>query len=327
MNISKIMVFFLVALMLIGNVAAEGLSVQLKRTNPGIAGSKPAELIFDVVNTDLNNRVEGFIWCRSPDDTVVSSSLGASTGSGAQYVSDRFFMDTGPTQKAISLVLDSSSAGDKNAGCILKYIPYTENLLGGETVTKKIEFKGTIGKSETNVNGYKVKMTDYKESQVNVTDANNQTTTQTVPVSVKVLINDIPKEVKIGTEERISDLFVKVTSANAESADVEIHGEVSLTQAGNVIKQYKKTNGEYVQNPSDNNYRELRLDKVVPFVEASSSAQVKCPEGKTTCSANEVQIANSGFFGIPSTWIVIALVLVVLGVVYLFGRTQTFRRD
>lgn len=324
MKSNKTMIFFLLALMLVGNVAADGLSVQLKRTNPGIAGSKPAELIFDVVNTDLNHRIEGFIWCRSPDDSVVSSTLGASIGSGAQYVSDRFFMDTGPTQKAISLTIDSNSEGDKNAGCILKYIPYKETVIAGEPIVKKVDFKGTVGKTDTNVNGYKVKISDYKLSQEEVKEG-DKTVNKTTSQSVKVIVNDIPKEVQVGKEERINDLSVKLVSASQESADVEIHGEITTNTQGSVTKQYKKTNGEYVSSVTDDNYRELRLDKIVPFVQAPKSVEVKCPEGKTSCSSNEVQIMNAGIFGIPVIWFVVILALVVLGVVYLFGRT--YKRD
>ena len=79
--------FVVLALLLISQAYAEGLSLQLKRTNPGIAGKKAAEIIFDAVNTDMTHKIEGFIWCRSPDDVFVSSTMGAASGSGAQCVS------------------------------------------------------------------------------------------------------------------------------------------------------------------------------------------------------------------------------------------------
>ncbi|MBD3248520.1 hypothetical protein GF336_00560, partial [Candidatus Woesearchaeota archaeon] len=97
----ELVMLVLMALVLASNVYAEGLSLQLKRTNPGIAGEKSAEIIFDVVNTDMTHELEGFIWCRSPDDVAISSTMGAASGSGAQYVSQKFFMDEGPSQKAI----------------------------------------------------------------------------------------------------------------------------------------------------------------------------------------------------------------------------------
>ncbi len=119
----KLGAFLVVALILASSVLAD-VSIQLKRTNPGIAGEKSAEIIFDVVNTDMGNKMEGFLLCRSPDDAVVSSSLGAGIGSGAQYVSPRFVMDVGPSQKAMSLTIDADSPGEKRSGCILKYIPF-----------------------------------------------------------------------------------------------------------------------------------------------------------------------------------------------------------
>ena len=82
-------VLVVMALLLASQVYAEGLSLQLKRTNPGIASKKSAEIIFDVVNTDMTHKIEGFIWCRSPDDVTISSTMGAASGSGAQYVSQR----------------------------------------------------------------------------------------------------------------------------------------------------------------------------------------------------------------------------------------------
>ena len=92
-----------------------------------------SELIFDVVNTDFDHKIEGFLWCRSPDDAVVSSTLGVGTGA-AQYVSEKFYMDTGPSQKAISLTIEADSAGDKRAGCTIKYAPYKETVIEGETL-------------------------------------------------------------------------------------------------------------------------------------------------------------------------------------------------
>lgn len=107
---------------------AGGLSLQLKRTNPGIAGEKSATLIFELVNTDMEHKLQGFIWCMSPDDARVSSSYGASTGSGAQYVSPLFYMDKGPYQSSMTLTIDAGSVGDKNPGCYIKYILFTEKL-------------------------------------------------------------------------------------------------------------------------------------------------------------------------------------------------------
>jgi len=101
-------------------------SVQIKRTNLGIAGQKSAEVIFDVVNMDMSHRMDGFILCRSPDNAVVSSSLGAGSGTGAQYISPRFQMEVGPSQRALSITVDSDTVGDVRTGCLIKYMPYLE---------------------------------------------------------------------------------------------------------------------------------------------------------------------------------------------------------
>ncbi len=221
----KKIIILLLAILLINNVFAAELSTQLKRTNPGIAGTKPAELIFDVVNIDTEHKLTAFLLCRSPDDAVVSSSLGAASGSGAQYISERFTMDTAPFQKSISLTVNSDTAGDRRTGCIIKYIPFKE--------TTKTE------------------------------------------------------------------------------------GNVTTTS-----KQYLKLNGDYISETElkDDYYRELRLDKTVPFVKSMSNPA--CPEGKgTTCTANDV--IDLGAAGSIPTWaIIVGVVLIVLLVAYLLGKTS-----
>ena len=202
----NVMGILLLVVILSTAVYAEGLSLQLKRTNPGIAGQKNAEIIFDVVNTDLTHKIEGFIWCKSPDDAVISSTMGAGTGSGAQYVSPKFFMDEGPSQKSLSLTIDSDTEGDKRTGCMLKYIPYKET----EEQIEQIE--------------------DYN-----------------------------------GTELR------KIVTV--------------------VDKKYQKMNAKYVDEPEDTFYRELRLDKTVPFVKGISNPE--CPEGDTECKVEDIKVKKS----------------------------------
>jgi len=172
-------------LLILGMVNASGLSTQLKRTNPGVAGEKAATLIFDVVNTDMEHKMQGFIWCQSPDDTTITSTLGAETGTGAQYVSPLFYMDKGPSQNSMTLTVESDSTGDKSLGCIVKYVPYIE---------------------------------------------------------------------KPGT-------------------------------GGETVKLYQKMNGEEVTTVTDMDYREIRLDKTVPFVEGME--EPVCPQ-VTSCTKSEV---------------------------------------
>ena len=235
--IKQMFVFLVVFSMLSTVVFADGLSIQLKRTNPGIAGEKSAELIFDIVNTDFNNKIEGFLFCKSPDDAIVSGTTGVGSGSGAQYVGEKFIIDFGPSQKAMTLTLEADTPGDKRTGCIVKYAPFKE------------------------------------------------TTKETVK------------------EETVNNVTTNVTS--------------TVT-----TRQYIKLNGNLASTLEDSEYREIRLDKTVPFVSASKSATVKCPEGKTDCKASEVDISGAGFAGVP-IWVYVVGVLVLMGAIfYLFGRTS-----
>jgi len=101
-------------------------SIQVKRTNPGIAGEKEAEIIFDIVNVDMAHKLEAFLICQSPDDTVVSSTISAGSGSGAQYVSPKFTINEAPTQKSMSITLESDTPGNKHATCSVKYTLFKE---------------------------------------------------------------------------------------------------------------------------------------------------------------------------------------------------------
>lgn len=146
MDARKILGLLVLSSLLLGAVFALGsVSIQLKTTNEGVvstdqAAGRPAEIIFDVVNTDMTHKMEGFIWCRSPDDAQVSSSLGAGSGSGAQYVSPKFTVNEGPSQKSISLTMTSLSVGQKLTGCIIKYIFVGQKVegTGDNAVTKTI---------------------------------------------------------------------------------------------------------------------------------------------------------------------------------------------
>jgi hypothetical protein len=319
MNKKSVFVFLIVALLFVGTVSASGLSVQLKRTNPGIVGEKSAELIFDVVNTDFDHKVDGFIWCKSPDDAVISSTLGVGSGSGAQYVSPKFSIDYGPSQKAMSVVLEADSPGDKNTGCTVKYAPYKEMGTGTSAVKEQISYEGTIGLFPTDVSGYKVSLVSYTPA-IDATEEGVAVKAQ--PAKVKLTVNDIPKEMELGSTVKISDLTVYVLSATEKSADVKITGEKVTTESGTVSKLYQKMNGQYTSSLTDDQYREIRLDKTVPFVTASDGAVVKCPEGKSNCKSSEVDIKAAGFFGIPIWGYILGIFLIVVAIFYLFGKTS-----
>ena len=279
-------------------VYAEGLSLQLKRTNPGIAGQKAAELIFDVVNTDMTHKLEGFIWCRSPDDVTISSTMGAASGSGAQYVSQKFFMDEGPSQKAISLVIESSEVGDKQAGCIIKYAPYTEDKVIREDAVKITK---EVTEEAISFNDVEMKMVKRNESDV---------------AQTFLVLNDKEYLVTNGDLIKFGNLEISVDKVKEDSLKVEI---TEITESADSQKSYLTMNGLYVAELKDSQYREIRLDKTIPFVEAPKTAEVKCPEDQTYCKSDEVEISE------PKTsyylyGIVAGLAVILLILVYLVGR-------
>jgi hypothetical protein len=88
--------------------------------------------------------LEGFLLCKSPDDAVISSTMGAGSGSGAQYVSPRFIIDAGPSQKSITITLDSDTPGEKKAECVIKYAFFKEAAVENRTVRKYIKSDGSF---------------------------------------------------------------------------------------------------------------------------------------------------------------------------------------
>jgi len=176
-----LMVLAVMALMMLSTAAAD-LSVQLKRTNPGIAGEKSAELIFDT-------------------------------------------------------------------GCYVKYIPFKVTTVK-ETVTETV--METVTDPETGV------------------------------------ASQVPKEV--------------------------------TKEVSREVRSYQKMNAEYIETATDSDYREIRLDKTVPFARPGVQ-EPSCPEGQTTCSASE--IVDLGAAGSVPKWVLlVAGLVVVLLVVYLLGKTS-----
>lgn len=304
--------FFVITMLLVGNVYATGLSIQLKRTNPGVVGETPAELIFDIVNTDMTHEIEGFIWCKSPDDATVSSTHGAASGSGAQYVGPKFVMDTGPSQKSMTLTINAVTPGDKRTGCIIKYAPLKEITTGETTKTKETTDTDTIDTTGTEILGFTVKLAGFSAA----VEATNETSA--VPAKAIIDVDGTSKEIELGSSAKIGSLTITVKDATENSATVKITSSETVTIAGTTTKQYLKMNGKYVTTLEDSQYREIRLDKTIPFVEKMSNPQ--CPDGKTTCSASEV--VDVGGVGVPSNWLLIAGALVVLAVVFLAGKAS-----
>jgi len=317
----RILAFLVMAVMLMSFANAD-LSIQMKRTNPGIAGEKSAELIFDVVNTDFTHKVEGFIFCRTPDDAVISSALGASTGSGAQYVSPKFTMDVGPTQESMSLTLESSTAGDKRADCTFKYIPFKETVESVDDVTVDVDFEGSLTLEEQDISGFDVKLVSFTEGVEAVEAVEAVAAVEGVPAKAEISVDGEAKVLEVGVEGTIGALSITVNSATAEGAEVVIAGKKVTEGDTTSMKEYLKTNNEYVKVVQDSHYRELRLDKTVPFVVAGANADVKCPEGKSECKASEVDIHAGGPGGIPVWGYILGVLVIVLLIAYLLGKSS-----
>lgn len=309
----KLLVILLTLLVLVNVAAAGSVSVQLKRTNPGVAGKKSAQMIFDIVNTDMTHKLQGFIWCQSPDDAQVTSSYGAGTGA-AQYVSPLFFMEKGPSQQSLTLSIEAQTPGNKYTGCVVKYIPYTEKVLGSDTKTKSFEKETTfdlgLGK---NIESFIVTFEDYFEA---VEDDEETESDESEPAKVSVDVDGTKKKITVGEEADVSNVNIEVLEADHSEALLKISGRTSLTSK-KTVKVYQKMNGEETTEAIDSHYRELRLDKTVPFVETMSNPE--CPKGKNYCNTEEVVDEGISF---PKTWIILGAILLVLVVAYILGKTS-----
>ncbi len=315
----KLVILLAMIILLVGSVYAATLSVQLKRTNPGIAGKKSATLIYDVVNMDTEHMVRGFIVCQSPDDARVTSSYGAGTGTGAQYVSPFITMDKGPYQSSMTLTIEADSIGDKSAGCIFKYIPYKEVTEGStETAKEPVEATATVDANGKDVSGFLITMTEFTEAVAD--DPATTDVDETAVAKAKIKVNEEVKELKVGDTTKIKGIDVTLNKADATSAEVAIKGEKTVTVSGESKPVYLKMNGEYVTELKDMYYRELRLDKSIPFVADMSDPQCPDPASQTGCKASEV--IDVGGMKIPVWAIIVGALLVILLIAYLLGKTS-----
>ena len=126
----------------------------------------------------------------------------------------------------------------------------------------------------------------------------------------------------MGKSDKIGDLTIKVKDANADNATISVSGTKTVTAQGSTKVEYLKMNGVYVNTLTDDQYREIRLDKTLPFIEDMGNPQ--CPEDKkASCKANEV--VDVGGFKLPGgylPWIIGGVIVVILLVVYLLGKTS-----
>lgn len=154
-----------IILLLCLSTASAQLSVQHKRTIPGIAKEQSGQLVFDIINSDMSHQIEGILECESPDDAVVGSGYDEGSGGRAQYYpSPKFIMLEGPSLNAIALYVSADSPGDKRVECTIMYLPYkvteeedqdikqylliTEEYIGEEEITlshyRELRFDKTV---------------------------------------------------------------------------------------------------------------------------------------------------------------------------------------
>lgn len=119
----KILFGLLLALFISPILAYTTPTVSIKDTSDGIVSKQSATVIFDVSNQDMDHSMEARMSCISPDGVTVSASLGASQGTGGQYISPTFIMEPG-TVEAITLTITSTKAGTKYSGCTVRYLPF-----------------------------------------------------------------------------------------------------------------------------------------------------------------------------------------------------------
>ncbi len=313
----KLLVLALVVV-LMSSIALADVSVAVKRTNPGVAGKTAAQLIFDVVNTDVTLKLEGFLWCNSPDDVTISSSEGAGAGK-AQYVSPKFIMDKGPSYKSMILTLESTTAGDKNGACTIKYIPFKEVASKAETTTTPFTETATVTTMSGNVKGHNIVLKSFTAAVEATAGTDNATAVAAVPAKAELDIEGTVKTIEVSKFETVNGLKVTLNSATAENAEVLVEGTTTTTtEAGAAVKSYQMMNLEYKTEPEDSDYREIRLGKTVPFVKDMSTPE--CPEGKTECNAAEV--VDVGGMKIPTWAIIVGVLLVVLIIAYLIGKSS-----
>jgi len=294
----------------------------MKRTNPGIAGEKSATIIFDIVNTDLEHYLEGFIWCQSPDDAWVESVYGAGTGSGAQYTGPLIIMEKGPSQKSMTFTIAADTPGDKNAGCRFKYIPYKEEESASSS--KPVEFANEPVVLDTatgkNVKGYVITFKGYTAA----VEAKNATETEPAveakPAIVKIDVDGMPQDIEVGKEAVIKGVTVKVNKADDKGAEIQISGKEVVTTKGATVKNYLKMDNTYTTERSDRFFREVRLDKTVPFADKSKVSEAACPQGKEICKASE--IVDVGGMKIPKWALIVGALVVILLVAYLLGKSS-----
>ncbi|MDI6737123.1 MAG: hypothetical protein QME12_01240 [Nanoarchaeota archaeon] len=315
----KLLVLALMVVLMSG-IALADVSVAVKRTNPGVAGKTAAQLIFDVVNTDVTLKLEGFLWCNSPDDVQIGSSEGAGAGK-AQYVSPKFIMDKGPSYKSMILTLESTTAGDKNGACTIKYIPFKEVAAKAETKTEPFTETKTVTTMGTDVKGHNLVLKSFTAEVAAVAATDTAAAVEAVPAKAELDIEGTVKTIEVGKFETVNGLKVTLNSATAENAEVLVEGTATTTiAAGANVKSFQMMNLEYKAEDmvEDSDYREIRLGKTVPFVKDMSTPE--CPEGKTECTASEV--IDVGGMKIPTWAIIVGVLVIVLVVAYLIGKTS-----
>ena len=128
-----------------------------------------------------------------------------------------------------------------------------------------------------------------------------------------LVLNDKEYDVAEGDLIKFKGLEISVEEIK-ESIEVEISEKTESTGSE---KLFLTMNGRYAEQLKDSQYREIRLDKTLPFVEAPKNAEIRCPEDQTYCKSDEVEVSKTKnwLYGIIAG---LAVVFVIL--VYMLGK-------
>lgn len=313
----RIGILLVIALFLASSfaVAYETPSVVLTRTNPGVIGKRNAELIFSVANRDMGHQLEGYILCRTPDDARVVAVQGAGEGDAAQYIGPLQTISEGPKLMTMSVSLEADTTGDKKADCQYNYIPVKIEL-ASKTEDTPFEATKDVTTLGTDVEGFIVVLKEYIPEVAAVAAVDTTPAVEAQPAKAKLDVDGTEAEIEVGKSATVNALTITLNSADAEKANIKLEGK-KTTEAGTTTKKYRTMQGTYVLDP-ENHYNTIRLDKVVPFVEDMTDPQ--CPEGKSECQVSEV--VDVGGMKVPIVWIVIAVIVIILIVAYLLGKSN-----
>ena len=155
-------------------------------------------------------------------------------------------MDKGPSYKSMILTLESTTAGDKNGACTIKYIPFKEVASKAETTTTPFTETATVTTMSGNVKGHNIVLKSFTAAVEATAGTDNATAVAAVPAKAELDIEGTVKTIEVSKFETVNGLKVTLNSATAENAEVLVEGTTTTTtEAGAAVKSYQMMNLEY----------------------------------------------------------------------------------